>query len=154
MKRTVRFLISSLFVLCVFPNVTSQLRYTPEMDKYLGGWISYSRAGSVDDKMYLRIKQRGDYVSVNYKSIPAQRWVDEGVTTVGPHYTQIENLSFSNGRFKWHYKRSDDKGGYYEYYHSLTFKSGQLLHTENWYHNGKQMFDSIEDTYEPMDCDW
>lgn len=154
MKSIGKFIVTTLFVLFILPTVSAQLKYTPEMDDYIGDWISHSRSSGVLDKQYLRIKKRGNYVSVHYKSEPSQRWVDEGYTTAGPHYTQIEHLSFSNESFKWHYVRSDDKGGNYEYYHTLVFNNGQLMHTEKWYHNGKQMLDSFDDIYEPMDNDW
>lgn len=149
MKYKVTHIILYIVTLFAVLPCMCQVKYQPEMAVYIGDWISHSRAGSITDKMMIRIKKRGDYVTVSMKTYPAQRWVDDGFTTEGPHYVAIENLSFSNNSFHWNFERSDD----YFYYYSLQYLEGTLVYVEKWWHNNKQLVNSSA-AFIPYDADW
>lgn len=61
-----------LFVLtlcaCGIP-ANAQVEYQPEMEKFLGDWISNSRAGGVADQMMIRIKKTRRFCYIVYENL-------------------------------------------------------------------------------------
>lgn len=153
-KSIFRFVLFFLTLLACGIPANAQVEYQPEMEKFLGDWISNSRAGSVEDRMMIRVKRRGDFVTLSMKTYPAQRWLDLYGGSDGPHHCSIENLSFDGSSFKWYYRRSDDEGGYFHYYQTLSYDKGTLIFEEKWYHNDKVLTTFPPAIFMPFDSDW
>lgn len=84
---------------------SSQVKYTPEIDKYLGTWSTPSNKM----KDVVRISKRGEYVTIAWKEI----WLGE-FSDMGTIYKDLshEELYFRNGKFVLEFRhRTDGKDG-------------------------------------------